>query len=259
MIVLLAALEGEASGLRRRMALASESVAGLRDPSYTGEYLGKPVVLVVTGMGRQRAETGVDAVLAHFQVTTVISIGFSGALVRQLQVGDLVHLPGRPGPAAYSHGSSPDHAAAHGVGTDCNGVEDHHHADRETGHGPADRSRRRGHGELLGRAGGLGSGPSLPGDTGHLRCSGGAPASLSPDPGRGGQPKSASAGSPPDPETGQPGGTGKVGMECWPGSASADRGRCLHGGSTVDLTRWSVARGAIVSRPTGRMGTNYRA
>lgn len=90
MIVLLAALAEEAAGLRRRMALATASGAGLGDPAYTGHYLGKPVVLVVTGMGRQRAEAGIDAVLARLPVTTVISIGFSGALARELQVGDLV-------------------------------------------------------------------------------------------------------------------------------------------------------------------------
>ena len=90
MIVLLAALAEEAAGLRRRMALVPEAVAGLRNPAYTGQYSGKPVVLVVTGMGRQRAEDGIGAVLVHLPVTAVISIGFSGALARQLQVGDLV-------------------------------------------------------------------------------------------------------------------------------------------------------------------------
>jgi adenosylhomocysteine nucleosidase len=90
MIVLLAALEEEVSGLRRWMSLAPEAAAGLGDSAYTGQYRGKPVVLVVTGMGRQRAEEGVDAALARFPVTAVISIGFSGALARELRVGDLV-------------------------------------------------------------------------------------------------------------------------------------------------------------------------
>ena len=83
------------------MALAPEAVAGLGDPAYTGQYNGKPMVLVVTGMGRQRAEEGIGAVLTHLPVTAVISIGFSGALTRQLQVGDLVlasELMGLTGP-----------------------------------------------------------------------------------------------------------------------------------------------------------------
>jgi len=90
MIALLAALEEEASGLRRRMALAPERIAGLLGPAYTGQYRGRPVLLAQTGMGRQRAETSTSAVLARCQVTTVISIGFSGALEGRLEVGDLV-------------------------------------------------------------------------------------------------------------------------------------------------------------------------
>jgi nucleoside phosphorylase len=105
MIVLLAALQEEASGLRRRMALAPERVAGLRRPAYAGLYQGRTVLLVRTGMGRQRAEAGASAVaaavLAHYQVTALISIGFSGALVGRLEVGDLVlasELIGLAGP-----------------------------------------------------------------------------------------------------------------------------------------------------------------
>jgi adenosylhomocysteine nucleosidase len=90
MIVLLAALPEEASGLRRRMALASESVAGLRGLAYAGHYRHQSVLLVWTGMGRQRAEASAKAVLAHYQVAAVISIGFSGALEQPLAVGDLV-------------------------------------------------------------------------------------------------------------------------------------------------------------------------
>jgi len=89
-IVLLAALEEEASGLRRRMALAPEGVAGLRSPAYAGQYRGRPVLMARTGMGRQRAEASAEAVLARSQITAVISIGFSGALEGRLEVGDLV-------------------------------------------------------------------------------------------------------------------------------------------------------------------------
>ena len=90
MIALLAALEEEASGLRRQMALAPEGVAGLRGPAYAGRYQGRAVLLARTGMGRQRAEASAEAVLARYQVTAVISIGFSGALEGRLEVGDVV-------------------------------------------------------------------------------------------------------------------------------------------------------------------------
>jgi adenosylhomocysteine nucleosidase len=89
-IALLAALEKEASGLRRRMALAPERVAGFCDPAYTGRYGGHPVLLAWTGMGRERAEASTEAALTRYQATAVISIGFSGGLEGHLEVGDLV-------------------------------------------------------------------------------------------------------------------------------------------------------------------------
>ena len=101
MIALLAALEGETSGLRRWMALAPQGVAGLCGHAYTGQYQRQSVLLAWTGMGRQRAEASATAVLARCQVTAVLSIGFSGALAGQLDVGDLVlasELIGLAGP-----------------------------------------------------------------------------------------------------------------------------------------------------------------
>jgi len=89
-IVLLAALQDEISGLRRRMELAPEVVPGLRRGVYAGLYRGRPVLLARTGMGRQLAETGIAAVLARYPVAAVVSIGFSGALEEGLEVGDLV-------------------------------------------------------------------------------------------------------------------------------------------------------------------------
>jgi nucleoside phosphorylase len=77
-IALLAALGEEASGLQRRMALAPEGIVGLCGPAYAGQYRGRPVLLARTGMGRQRVKASAEAVLAHCQVTAVISIGFSG-------------------------------------------------------------------------------------------------------------------------------------------------------------------------------------
>jgi adenosylhomocysteine nucleosidase len=90
LIVLLAALPDEISGLRRQMHLASRAVPGLRRPAYTGLYHGRPVLVARTGMGRERAEAGLAALLARYRVAAVISIGFSGALDGSLAVGDLV-------------------------------------------------------------------------------------------------------------------------------------------------------------------------
>jgi nucleoside phosphorylase len=93
-IVLLAALQEEISGLRRRMDLAPEAIPGLCRPVYAGLYRGRPVLLARTGMGRQRAEVAAAAVaaaiLARCPVSALVSIGFSGALEARLAVGDLV-------------------------------------------------------------------------------------------------------------------------------------------------------------------------
>ena len=100
MIVLLAALAGEAAGLRRRMTLAPERVTDIGVPAHTGTYRGRPVLLAWTGMGRQQAEAGAVAVLACHPAAAVISIGFSGSLDGQLAVGDLV-LASEP--VSYTH------------------------------------------------------------------------------------------------------------------------------------------------------------
>jgi nucleoside phosphorylase len=83
LIALLAALQEEASGLRRRMELVPERVAGLSRPAYVGLYQRRPVLLARTGMGRQRA----TAVLARYQVAAVVSIGFCGALEARSELG----------------------------------------------------------------------------------------------------------------------------------------------------------------------------
>ena len=101
LIALLVALEREASGLRKRLALTPKEAVGLDGPVYTGRYRGCSLLLAQVGMGRRRAEAGAEAVLARYRVGVVISIGFSGALVERLQVGDLVlasELRGIAGP-----------------------------------------------------------------------------------------------------------------------------------------------------------------
>ncbi len=101
-LALVAALEGEASDLRRRLAMAPERVAGLPGPAYAGLCGRRPVLLACSGMGRRRAEEAIEAVLAHRAVLAVVSFGFSGGLQGHLAAGDLVlasELMGSTGPA----------------------------------------------------------------------------------------------------------------------------------------------------------------
>ena len=89
MIALLGALREEVSGLRRQMSL----VEVLAEPTchvYRGEYRGKDVLLAQTGVGRQRVETATKLILERYSVTTLVSLGFAGALAAQLRVGDMV-------------------------------------------------------------------------------------------------------------------------------------------------------------------------
>jgi adenosylhomocysteine nucleosidase len=55
-----------------------------------GRLGGQDCVLVQSGMGRQRAEQALRAVLAQYQPVAVLSLGFCGAVAATLRVGDLV-------------------------------------------------------------------------------------------------------------------------------------------------------------------------
>lgn len=89
MIALLGALREEVSGLQRQMGL--EKV--LAEPTchlYRGEYRGRDVLLAQTGFGRQRVEIATKLILERYSVTTLVSLGFAGALAAQLRLGDVV-------------------------------------------------------------------------------------------------------------------------------------------------------------------------
>jgi nucleoside phosphorylase len=90
-IILLTALAQEGSGLRRQMKLTPvPSGRAGKAIACSGRYGRQPVLLAWTGMGRQCAEAGSAAILARYQATAVISIGFSGALTQPLTAGTLV-------------------------------------------------------------------------------------------------------------------------------------------------------------------------
>jgi adenosylhomocysteine nucleosidase len=57
---------------------------------FEGRYSDKEIVLVQTGMGKSRAEQASQYLLEHFEITTLISLGFGGALTADLMIGDLI-------------------------------------------------------------------------------------------------------------------------------------------------------------------------
>jgi adenosylhomocysteine nucleosidase len=89
MIALLGAYSQEIAGLRRQMAV-EEVVDSPVCRIYRGRLKGKPCILVLTGIGRRRADKATQFVLERFPVTALISIGFAGALTPDLKIGEVV-------------------------------------------------------------------------------------------------------------------------------------------------------------------------
>jgi adenosylhomocysteine nucleosidase len=89
MIALLGALEEEVSDLRRQMTL--EEIPAIPGCHLSrGEDRGRDVLLAQTGIGRERVEAATKLILERYPVTTLVSLGFAGALVEELEVGDVV-------------------------------------------------------------------------------------------------------------------------------------------------------------------------
>src|SRR5215467_11596545 len=92
MIIVVAALDSELTGIRRHLELADSFTVGDVRMEH-GRLGGQDCVLVQSGMGRLRAEQALRAVLAQYQPVqpvAVLSLGFCGALAATLRVGDLV-------------------------------------------------------------------------------------------------------------------------------------------------------------------------
>jgi nucleoside phosphorylase len=88
-IALLAAMREELIGVQKRMVVEETLVQhGWR--LFRGEYEKKEILLVQTGVGREKAEAAADFVLEQYPISTLISFGFAGALSPTLRIGDVV-------------------------------------------------------------------------------------------------------------------------------------------------------------------------
>ncbi|HEV2460331.1 MAG TPA: hypothetical protein VGS80_18400, partial [Ktedonobacterales bacterium] len=83
MIIVVAALDTELAGIRRHLELADSFYIGEVRMEH-GRLGGQDCVLVQSGMGRQRAEQALRAVLAQYQPVAVLSLGFCGAVAATL-------------------------------------------------------------------------------------------------------------------------------------------------------------------------------
>ena len=88
-IAVIGAIKEEIAGIKQGMEITHT----LRWPTgnaFVGEWQGVPVVLVRSGMGRERAQSALVEVAEKWKLEEVISIGYAGALDPSLEIGDLV-------------------------------------------------------------------------------------------------------------------------------------------------------------------------
>jgi adenosylhomocysteine nucleosidase len=88
-ILLLGAFAQEIDGLRRQLDV-EEAVAEPGYELYRGKYGNRDILLVRTGMGKERAESATKSVLDHYPVAAIVSVGFAGGLNPELEIGDVV-------------------------------------------------------------------------------------------------------------------------------------------------------------------------
>jgi len=89
MIGVFAATKMEIAGLRKRTAI-EERTQEEGCVVERGQCNGVETLLVQFGMGKARAQRAVEAVLSRYPLDAVVSLGFSGALTDDLQVGDVI-------------------------------------------------------------------------------------------------------------------------------------------------------------------------
>jgi adenosylhomocysteine nucleosidase len=89
MLALTAAVEEELGGVRRKMA-AVETIDQNGWRLFLGRYGGKQILLAQTGIGQIKAEAATRFLLENYPVSAFISFGFAGALLPDLEVGDLI-------------------------------------------------------------------------------------------------------------------------------------------------------------------------
>jgi adenosylhomocysteine nucleosidase len=115
MLVILAALKQEIAAIEKSLRGKKYSNQEQFSLCY-GEYNGKEVMLVITGMGRERAERAAQMVLQSNRVKLLVSLGFAGALNPELAGGDIILCSG-----IYCQNGNGNKMASHIPGTD-NGI-----------------------------------------------------------------------------------------------------------------------------------------
>ena len=88
-IAIVGAVKEEIAGIKQAMNISDHVRLG-KSSAWPGKWVKQNIVLVRSGVGRQRAEDATLQVIDHFKPGCLISIGYAGAVQPELNVGDLV-------------------------------------------------------------------------------------------------------------------------------------------------------------------------
>ncbi len=89
MLALLAAMSQEIAPFRNAMNI-EEKVAERGCHIYKGQYRGRDIVLLQTGVGRRRAQRAARLAWERYPIAGMVSFGFAGALDGSAKCGDVV-------------------------------------------------------------------------------------------------------------------------------------------------------------------------
>jgi adenosylhomocysteine nucleosidase len=88
-IAIFGAVKEEIAGIKQAMNISDHIRLG-KTSAWPGKWGKQSIVLVRSGVGQQRAEDATLQVIDRFKPSTLVSIGYAGAVQPELNVGDLV-------------------------------------------------------------------------------------------------------------------------------------------------------------------------
>ena len=88
-VAIIGAVKEEIAGIKRAMNISDHVRLG-KASAWPGKWGKQNIVLVRSGVGKQRAEDAALQVIDRFQPRALISTGYAGAVQPELNVGDLV-------------------------------------------------------------------------------------------------------------------------------------------------------------------------
>lgn len=93
MIALTAATTQEVNGLCRCISRQPRTAGGGYE-TWSGRYKDRELLIIRSGVGKQKAENAMNTVLESHPISTLVSLGFAGALVDDLGAGSIVLCDG---------------------------------------------------------------------------------------------------------------------------------------------------------------------